>query len=75
MEAFESLLNNGFFYLNRHCLVNPSHPPEPTPTPCGKFFQFNQTNPKKPIEGIPNTNIKPLNKKTREIEELSKKAK
>lgn len=120
MEAFESLLNNGLFYLNRHYLVYPSHPPEPTPIPCGKCFQFNHTtdnctetpkcskcqgshrmtncksnnkpkclacgaedhlawstkcpkHPKKPIEGIPNTNIKPLNKKTREIEELSKK--
>lgn len=29
--------------------------------------------PKKPIEGIPITNIKTLNVKTREIEELSKK--
>lgn len=31
--------------------------------------------PKKPIEGIPNVNIKPLNKKSKDIEESSKKQK
>ncbi|XP_044758598.1 uncharacterized protein LOC123316536 [Coccinella septempunctata] len=120
IKSFETLLNNGLFYLNRHYLVYPSHPPEPTPIPCGKCFQFDhitencksspkcskcqgshkmsqcRTNntpkclacgaedhlawslkcpkhPKKPIEGIPNTNIKLLNRKTRDIEDLTKK--
>lgn len=40
VEAFESLLNNGFFYLNRHYLVYPSHPPEPTPIPCNRCLKF-----------------------------------
>lgn len=122
IQSFETLLNNGLFYLNRHYLVYPSHPPDPTPIPCGKCLQFDHTtdncksspkcskcqgshkmsqcrtnsapkclacgaedhlawslkcpkHPKKPIEGIPNTSIKLLNRKTRDIEELSKKTK
>lgn len=122
IESFENLLNNGLFYLNRHYLVYPSHPPDPTPIPCGKCLQFDHTtencksppkcskcqgphkmsqcrtnntpkclacgaedhlawslkcpkHPKKPIEGIPNTIIKIMNRKTRDIEDLSKKTK
>lgn len=116
----EILLNDGMFFKNRRYLVYASHPPNPTPIPCSKCYQFDhitekcnqqikcnkcqgthktancKTNlppkcsacgseehlawsakcpkhPKKPIEGIPNVTIKPLNKKTRDIEEICKK--
>lgn len=117
----ERLLNEGMFFKNRHYLVFPSHPPDPTPMPCSKCHQFDHTSenctqqlkcskcqgthktancktnlppkctacgaedhlawstkcprhPKKPIEGIPNVTIKPLNRKSREIEEIHKKS-
>lgn len=43
INTFETLLNQGLFFKNRHYLVYPSHPPKPIPIPCNKCHLFTHT--------------------------------
>lgn len=43
VTTFEQLLANGIYFKCRHYAVEPSKPPTPIPTPCGKCSQFTHT--------------------------------
>lgn len=48
LKAFETLLNEGLFFKNRHYPIYPSKAPEPSPIPCAKCSLYTHSTDKCP---------------------------